>query len=57
MEKVEMKKYKIIYSPSYHSKVIMETHINALCESDAINFFFDNVGGKFLGCEFVEWIK
>lgn len=52
-----MKKYKIIYSPSYHSRVIMETHINALCESDAINFFFDNVGGKFLGCEFVEWIK
>lgn len=51
-----MKKYRILYKPYFDSNVYRVTYVEALCESDAITTFFDNIGGLFLGCEFVEWI-
>ena len=51
-----MRRYRIKYLDRCGAKEIKEIKVRALCDQDAIDWFFAYIGGFFLECEFLEWV-
>lgn len=51
-----MKKYKIVYGDYLDLRIRKTVNVTALSEQDAISWFFDNIGGRFLECVFVDYV-